>query len=156
MGTLGRHTFQHTAGGAGKAGSSPFAEGGFRGAVAAKRPVSAAKSPNSTGKMLLSTAFAPPPGPGERTLLPGCIPAPKNDSCAICGLALTVAYGNKLNKETTPNHTRNTSPSRAQSESIFITRQPARRPRQWPVLKSKSSTPRQRSRKSKESRRVVH
>src|ERR1017187_8738233 len=114
MGTLGRHTFQHTAGGAAKAGSSPFAEGGFRGAVAAKWPVSAAKSPNSTGKTLLSTAFAPPPGPGERTLLPGCIRGPQKHSCAKCRLAHTVAYGNKLNKETTPNHTRNTSPSRAQ------------------------------------------
>jgi len=30
-------------------------------------------------------------------LLPGCIPALKFESCAKCCLALTVAYGNKLN-----------------------------------------------------------
>src|ERR1039458_704038 len=95
MGTLGRHTFQHTAGGAGKAGSSTFAERGFRGAVVAKWPVSAAKSPNSTGKMLVPTAFAPPPGPGERSLLPGCIRGPQelNRRNFIAAFGMTVVGG---------------------------------------------------------------
>ena len=117
-----RHIFQHTA----------------RRAQATLLPVPSAVPPSSSAvfprKMLPPATFCGSPQPAQPTLLAGCIPALKLQSCAKCHLAHTVAYGNKLN---TGNHSKRFPESNSvRSHNLFvpITRQLVRRPTQWPVM----------------------
>ena len=92
MQAIVRHIFQHTA----------------RRAQAALLPVPSAVPASCERRFSPENAASSDflrglPNPLEPTLLAGCIPALKLQSCAKCHLAHTVAYGNKLNTGNTSN-----------------------------------------------------